>query len=57
MLPVPRDCNSFVTTPKAAERMMASISGDIGTRRKLVVNREQSPAMGSRQPDPIGSNA
>ncbi len=49
------DCNSFVRTPNAAERVMASISGDSETRLKLVVNREQSPAMGSRQPEPIGS--
>ena len=36
------DCNIFVRTPKAAERVMASISGYIETRLKLVVNREKS---------------
>ncbi len=36
------DCNIFVKTPKAAERVMASISGYIEKRLKLVVNREKS---------------
>jgi RNA-directed DNA polymerase len=36
------DCNIFVRTPKAAERVMASISGYIETRLRLVVNREKS---------------
>ena len=36
------DCNIFVRTPKAAERVMASIGGFIETRLKLVVNREKS---------------
>jgi RNA-directed DNA polymerase len=36
------DCNIFVRTPKAAERVMASIGGYIETRLKLVVNREKS---------------
>lgn len=36
------DANIFVKTPKAAERVMASISGYIETRLKLVVNREKS---------------
>jgi RNA-directed DNA polymerase len=36
------DCNIFLRTPKAAERVMASISGYIETRLKLVVNREKS---------------
>lgn len=36
------DCNIFVRTPKAAERVMASISGYIETRLKLVINREKS---------------
>jgi len=36
------DCNLFVKTPKAAERVMASISGYIETRLKLVVNQEKS---------------
>ena len=36
------DCNIFVTTPKAAERVMAHISQDIETRLKLAVNREKS---------------
>jgi RNA-directed DNA polymerase len=36
------DCNSFVKTPKAAERVMAGVSGFIEKRLKLVVNREKS---------------
>jgi len=36
------DCNIFVKTPKAAERVMGNISGYIETRLKLVVNREKS---------------
>jgi group II intron reverse transcriptase/maturase len=36
------DCNIFVKTPKAAERVMTSIGGYIETRLKLVVNREKS---------------
>jgi len=36
------DCNIFVKTPKAAERVMASIGGFIERRLKLVVNREKS---------------
>ena len=36
------DCNIFVKTPKAAERVMASISGFIERRLKLVVNQEKS---------------
>jgi hypothetical protein len=36
------DSNIFVTTPKAAERVMASIGGYIEKRLKLVVNREKS---------------
>jgi RNA-directed DNA polymerase len=36
------DCNIFVKTPKAAERVMASISGYIEKRLKLVVNQEKS---------------
>jgi group II intron reverse transcriptase/maturase len=36
------DCNIFVKTPKAAERVMASISGFIEKRLKLVVNQEKS---------------
>jgi group II intron reverse transcriptase/maturase len=36
------DCNIFVRTPKAAERVMASVSGYIETRLKLVVNQEKS---------------
>jgi len=36
------DCNIFVRTPNAAERVMAGISGYIETRLKLVVNREKS---------------
>jgi len=36
------DCNIFVKTPKAAERVMASIGGYIEKRLKLVVNREKS---------------
>ena len=34
--------NLFVRTPKAAERVMASISGYIEKRLKLVVNQEKS---------------
>lgn len=36
------DCNIFVKTPQAAERVMASISGYIEKRLKLVVNQEKS---------------
>ncbi len=36
------DCNIFVKTPKAAERVMVSIGGYIEKRLKLVVNREKS---------------
>ena len=36
------DCNILVRTPKAAERVMASIGGYIEKRLKLVVNREKS---------------
>ena len=36
------DCNIFVKTPKAAQRVMASISGYIEKRLKLVVNQEKS---------------
>lgn len=51
------DCNIFVRTPKAAERVMAGISGIIETRLEPVVNREKSPMTGSGRPDPIGSNS
>ena len=37
------DCNIFVKTPKAAERVMANVSGYLEKRLKLVVNREKSP--------------
>jgi hypothetical protein len=36
------DCNIFVRTPKAAERVMGSISSYIEKRLKLVVNRDKS---------------
>jgi group II intron reverse transcriptase/maturase len=36
------DCNIFVKTPKAAQRVMVSISGYIEKRLKLVVNQEKS---------------
>jgi RNA-directed DNA polymerase len=36
------DCNIFVKTPKAAERVMESVSGYIEKRLKLVVNQEKS---------------
>ena len=36
------DCNIFVRTPKAAERVMNSISGFIEKRLKLVVNQKKS---------------
>ena len=36
------DCNIFVKTPKAAERVMKSVSGYIEKRLKLVVNRDKS---------------
>ncbi len=36
------DCNIFVKTPKAAERVMNNISRFIEKRLKLVVNREKS---------------
>jgi RNA-directed DNA polymerase len=36
------DCNIFVKTPKAAERVMASVSRFIEGRLRLVVNQEKS---------------
>jgi RNA-directed DNA polymerase len=36
------DCNLFVKTPKAAQRVMEGISGYIEKRLKLVVNQEKS---------------
>ncbi len=36
------DCNIFVRTPKAAERVMRSISDYIEKRLKLVVNQDKS---------------
>lgn len=36
------DCNLFVKTPKAAQRVMKSVSGYIEKRLKLVVNQEKS---------------
>ena len=36
------DCNIFVKTPKAAERVMESVSGYIEKRLKLVVNQDKS---------------
>jgi hypothetical protein len=36
------DCTIFVKTPKAAERVMGSLSGYIEKRLKLVVNQEKS---------------
>ncbi len=36
------DCNIFVSSQKAAQRVMSSISKFISTRLKLVVNREKS---------------
>ena len=36
------DCNIFVSSPKAAQRVMNSISKFISTKLKLVVNREKS---------------
>jgi len=36
------DCNIFVKTPKAAERVMGSVCGYIEKRLKLVVNQEKS---------------
>jgi len=36
------DCNIFVKTPKAAERVMKQVSKFIGTRLKLIVNQEKS---------------
>ncbi|MCP4377417.1 MAG: group II intron reverse transcriptase/maturase, partial [bacterium] len=36
------DCNIFVKTPKAAERVMKSVSGYIEKRLKLVVNQQKS---------------
>ena len=36
------DCNIFVKTPKAAERVMGRISGFIENRLKLVVNQQKS---------------
>ncbi len=36
------DCNIFLKSPKAAERVMANIGGYIEKRLKLVVNREKS---------------
>jgi len=36
------DCNIFVKSPKAAERVMENVSGYIEKRLKLVVNQEKS---------------
>jgi group II intron reverse transcriptase/maturase len=36
------DCNIFVKTPKAAERVMSNISGFIEKKLKLVINEEKS---------------
>ena len=36
------DCNIFVKTPKAAERVMKNVSGTIEKRMKRVVNRDKS---------------
>ncbi len=36
------DCNIFVKSPKAAERVMKNVSGYIEKRMKLVVNQEKS---------------
>jgi len=36
------DCNIFVKTPKAAERVMANVGGYIEKRLKLVVNQDKS---------------
>jgi len=43
------DCNIFVKTPKAATRVMASISRFIEQRLKLVVNQEKSKVARSEQ--------
>jgi hypothetical protein len=43
------DCNIFVKTPKAAQRVMVSISGYIEKRLKLVVNQEKSQAARSER--------
>ena len=43
------DCNIFVRTPKAAERVMRSISIFIESRLKLKVNREKSRCAPSKQ--------
>ena len=43
------DCNVFVKTQKAAERVMASISKFIEKRLKLVVNQEKSKIAESAQ--------
>ena len=43
------DCNIFVKTPKAAERVMTNISGFIEKRLKLVVNREKSQVASSER--------
>jgi group II intron reverse transcriptase/maturase len=43
------DCNIFVKTPKAAERVMESISGYIEKRLKLVVNQDKSQVARSDQ--------
>ena len=43
------DANIFVKTPKAAERVMASISRFIEKKLKLVVNQEKSPVARSEK--------
>jgi RNA-directed DNA polymerase len=43
------DCNIFVKTPKAAQRVMASVSNYIEKRLKLVVNREKSQVARSQR--------
>lgn len=43
------DCNIFVKTPKAAERVMESVSHFIESRLKLKVNREKSQVARSEQ--------
>ncbi len=43
------DCNIFVKTPKAAERVMASISRFIEKKLKLVVNQEKSQVAPSKK--------
>jgi RNA-directed DNA polymerase len=49
------DCNIFVKTPKAAERVMASISKYIETRLKLVINREKSQVARSERVKFLGN--